>query len=128
MKRVKDYIRNHAELIFVLIVVAGIFLFVHFKQRNVKNEGVITVAKVTNYEGAESGSDLFIEIYLDNKIYSTRIGYGCGINCIGKFFFVKVNKNNPKDYPIFYGDKQVPDCILRSVKVYEGWEDFPQCP
>lgn len=95
--------------------------------RATEARGVITVAKVTDYQGAESGSDLFIDIYFHDKIYKTRLGYGCGSNCIGKFFFIKIKMETPASYPIFYGDKPVPDCIIQNVKYFKGWSDFPTC-
>lgn len=128
MKSLIKYISNHLEVVVTLFIVAGIFLYVQFRQASVNDKGVITIAKVTNYEGAESGSVLYIDIYLNDKVYSTTIGYGCNLECIGKYFFVRVDKDKPKDYPFFYGEKEVPECILRSDKKYAGWSDFPKCP
>jgi len=92
-----------------------------------KKSGVITVAQVTNYEGAESGSDLYIDIHYKGKIYKTTLGYGCRSGCIGKFFFIKIKKNKPTSYPIFYGDKVVPDCIVHNISYYKGWNYIPTC-
>ena len=89
--------------------------------------GIITVAKVTGFEGAESGSDLYLEIYLEGKKYKTSVGQGCQHDCIGRFFFVKVLRDNPTHYIIFYGYKPVPDCIMSNVIYFKGWKEIPDC-
>lgn len=48
-------------------------------------------------------------------------------DCIGNYYFVKVKTDDPIDYPIFYDDKKVPDCIISNVKYFRGWKSFPDC-
>jgi hypothetical protein len=123
----KTKIGSYIGIIIFLAILVLIWLFVKNQMETTEAVGVITVAKVTNYEGAESGSDLFIDIYYHDKIYKTRLGFGCGSNCVGNFFFIKIKTTEPTSYPIFYGDKAVPDCIIQNVKYYKGWQEFPTC-
>lgn len=95
--------------------------------RLTKEQGVIIVAKVLRLEGAESGSDLYIEIYLKGKTYYTSVDQECQSDCIGNYFFIRVMTCNPVDYPILYGHQQVPDCKLKNVKEFDGWKNIPDC-
>lgn len=127
MLKLISFVKNHSEAIGAMVILIGISFFVRFKVSQTNKYGIITVAKATRYEGAESGSDLYIDIYLEGKIYKTSVDQGCQYNCVGNYFFVKVLKNDPSGYVTFYGDKQVPDCIIKNVTYFKGWQDIPTC-
>jgi hypothetical protein len=118
---------GYSEIIAIIIAIVVIVFFVRHKISDVNANGVITVAKILRYEGAESGSNLYIEIYLEDRKITTSINKPCPPSCIGSYYFVKVKANDPVDYPIFYDDKQVPDCIVANVKYFKGWNYFPDC-
>jgi len=121
------FINEYDQVIFIIILLIGLVFFVRFKISKVDKDGIITISKVIRYEGAEAGSDLYIEIYLENKTYVTSINQECQYDCIGNYFFVRVSKNQPTEYPIFYGNRMVPKCILDKIKYFEGWTNFPTC-
>ena len=127
MKKFFHFIKEYDQIIFAILLVIGLFLFVRIRIANVEKDGVITIAKVIRYECAESGSDLYIKIYLQNKTYVTSVNQECQSDCIGNYFFVKVSRKNPKNYPIFYGNRVVPKCILDKAKDFAGWPNFPVC-
>jgi hypothetical protein len=127
MKRIIRFLDQYDQVIGVIIIVLLVFLFLYWKTGAVNNEGIITVAKVLRHEGAESGSELYIEIYLDDKKYITSVGQDCQQDCIGNYFFVKVMRNDPTDYPILYGHAPVPACIITNVKIFKGWSKIPDC-
>jgi len=100
--------------------------FILVKRSEMRKHGIITVAKVIEYEAAESGSSLRIQVYLKDKVITAYVANECYF-CAGKYYFVKVLKDDPTNYPIIYMEKPVPDCIIENVKYYKGWDDFPTC-
>lgn len=127
MKKVVIFFSNHSQSIFFIFILVGIFFFVRNKVNKTKKEGIITVAKVIRFEGAESGSNLYVDIFFKDKIYSTSLGDGCRADCVSKYFFIKISEDSPTDYAVLYGDKPVPSCIIENVKHFNGWKDFPDC-
>ena len=119
------FIKKHETACITILVCICLFLFVRSQINQTKNDGIYTVAKVIKYEAAESGSDFHIDIYLDGKTYSTTVDQRCQSSCVGNYFFVKVRRDDPTVYPIFYGTKQVPDCIIQNVKSFKGWRSIP---
>jgi len=100
-------------------------MYVANKLGLIKSKGVITIARVEYFKGASDGSDLHINVYYNGTTYKNVIDEFC--RCNGKFFFVKIEKNNPEGYIIFYKDKPVPDCILKRPIPITGWSDFTVC-
>lgn len=111
----------------VIILLGLVYVIVISKTKEVKDQGVYTVAKVLSLEGAESGVNLNIEIYLNKNRYSAIVDYWCKDHCVGNFYYVKVLPGDPAKYPFLMGDKPVPPCILDSVKSFEGWSEIPAC-
>jgi hypothetical protein len=108
----------------------GVFLFIiiaiwynNKKANYTEKNGVVTVAKVI--ESAGEG-DVRIHIYYKGKIISDVVNINCYF-CLGGYYFAKVRKDDPENYPLFYEEKPVPDCIIEHVKYFEGWNDFPTC-
>lgn len=127
MKRFVAVLNKYDQVIGGCIILIGITGYVIYKVNNTKNNGVLTIAKVTGYESSESGSDLYIDIFWQDTVYKTSVDQACERDCIGNFFFVEIIENNPLNYPIFYGDRQVPACIVNNVKCFKGWKSFPDC-
>lgn len=126
MKGIIQYCRKYIEIILVCMMALTIFVFVYFREARVNKHGVFTIAKVLRYETSESGSFLYFEIYLGDKRILTSVDQDCN-NCIGNYYFVKVSKDNPDQYPILFNDRPVPECIITGVKYFKGWEKIPNC-
>lgn len=127
MNKIIEFVQKYATALGFFVVLVCVYLYVSNKISNVDKNGVVTVAKVLKWEPAEQGSDLYIEIYLEDAKVVADIDQDCPADCVGNYFFVKVNRRKLDDYPIFYGDKPVPKCILDSVKVFHGWNSVPDC-
>lgn len=89
MKKITDFLDRYARELGACVIIIGIFLFVGYKMNHTRRYGLITVARVVRYEGAVSGSDLYIDIYVRNTVYRTSVGQDCQYDCIGNFFFTK---------------------------------------
>ena len=124
----KPLIRNgtRSNLIFVILSVLLIIGYAFYRESQINKFGVFTIAKVERFKGASSGSTLYITVYLGGKTYNTSVGNPCR-RCIGKFYFVKVLKQNPTKHVIFYNESPVPYCILRNPIPEDGWEKLPSC-
>jgi hypothetical protein len=120
------FLQNNSKIIFAIIVVLFLVFYSINRTNHTDKHGLITVAKVMKYEPAESGSSLEINIYLKDKVISTSVSTGCYF-CVGKFFFIKVLKDDPKSYPLLILDKPVPDCIIEKVQYFKGWDSIPSC-
>jgi hypothetical protein len=125
-QRYRTFLHNYWEVVLAFLAILIIYYYIKKKGDYTDNNGIITVAKVVRQEVAESGSSLHINIYLRDKIIPASVGNDC-YNCIDKFFFVKVRKDIPANYPILYTEKPVPNCIIKSVQYFKGWDDFPTC-
>ena len=117
-------------IIGLILIIAGLGLWSQYKARfawkDVVDKGVITVAKVLRYESGEYGSDLSLEVYVGDKKFTTTVDQDCD-ECVGRYYFVKILKEDPLRYPLIYTDDPVPDCILSKVKYFDGWKDIPEC-
>jgi hypothetical protein len=118
----KTYGSSIGFILFIIILCWNACSKVNYTEKN----GIVTVAKVIEYEAHEQGSSTLIHIYLGNKIIPTHVTPDC-YYCEGKYYFIKVLKDDPENTPLFYEDKPVPDCIIENVKYFEGWNDFPTC-
>ena len=117
---------KYSQLIGVLLIVSLIVGYGFFRKSQILKYGVFTVAKVINFEGAASGSSLYIDVYFQGKTFRTSVGNHCNF-CIGKYYFVKIIKESPSKKIIFYNESPVPDCILSKGIPNNGWKDFPAC-
>lgn len=97
-----------------------------FRSYKLKNDGVYTICQVDHYEPAESGGSLYIDILYNGKKYRAVADAFCG-NCNGKYFFVKIIRNQPEGVVIFLDNYPVPDCVLNHSIPKEGWEIIPKC-
>ena len=123
-----DFLKKYSEALGLLLIVALIYFYVTHQTGKTKRDGIYTIAKIIKWEPAESGSDLYIDIYLEDKIYHTSLGYGCqSSECIGRFFFIKVLRSKPTQYPILLDSLPVPDCIVTSFPDFPGWKKIPKC-
>jgi len=122
----RSFLEQYRGLIGFIAIGLLVVCWMLVKKSEMRKYGVITVAQVIKYEAAESGSMLRIHVYLKDKVITAYASNDCYF-CIGGYYFVKVMKDDPDDYPILYIDKPVPDCIIKNVKYYKGWNDFPTC-
>lgn len=122
-----SFFSKYLEIIGTIFIVVVLVLFLFYKNRKVNESGIVTIAKVIDWNASGDGSNLSIEIYFQEKVYNATLNLSCQGNCVGNYYFIKINKDNPTDYPIFYSDKKVPDCILKKSSQYNGWLDFPTC-
>jgi hypothetical protein len=125
VKKIISFFRGNDEITGAILILGMIALFVYYKKRTVENNGIITICKVTGWEPAESGSSLYVNIYLQGKIYPYTFNTSDAV--IGHFYFVKAKAADPTDYPIFYNEKKAPACITDTATYYKGWKDFPTC-
>lgn len=117
---------KYNNLIFVILGVLLIIGYTYFRKNRIDKFGIFTIAKVVRYEGASSGSFLYMTVYLGGKTFNTSVGNSC-YRCIGKYYFVKVIKENPSKHVIFYNESPVPECILKNPIPENGWKKFPSC-
>ena len=123
-----DFLKKYRVALSFLLLLVAIVLYVRYQLDSTKRNGIYTVAKIMKWEPAESGSDLYIDIYLSGKIYHSSLGDGCrSPECLGRFFFVKVLNSHPTHYPILLDNMPVPDCILKKFPDFPGWEEIPKC-
>lgn len=87
--------------------------------------GVYTIAKITKWESAEQGSDLYYDVIFNGKTYSCHSDGGY-VNKIGKFYYIKVLSFDPtrSQGPL---DVEVPDCVLKKGVPEGGWRKIPKC-
>jgi hypothetical protein len=127
LKSFRTFINEYSEIIVALVFLFIIVIYVEQKRRYISSIGVVTIAKMNRLESAESGSDLYFDIYLDGTVFHAQTGGECGKEVLGKYLFVRVNRSAPTDYPLIYCDQFVPDCILESQIEYHGWDSIPTC-
>jgi hypothetical protein len=116
---------KNKELVGGILLILIFLFYIISRDNNIKRHGVFTIAKIIKYEGDADGASLFIDIHFNGKIFSTVVNQGCS-NCIGKYFFVKILKQDPSSV-IFYEKEIVPDCILKKPIPIKGWEKIPTC-
>ena len=121
-----SFLRNNQAIIITLVVITILYFFVSYRIRKVEQKGIFTIAKVTSFQGAASGSFLYLDIYYRDKIYKSSIDKYCN-SCIGKYFYVKMDTTDIARFISFYEDKQVPNCILKKYSYYPGWASIPFC-
>ncbi len=126
MKKIGIFRRVNETAIAAIVIIIALFFYVGYRSNKTKTDGVYTIAKVTGFKGAASGSFTYLDIYYQNKIYQTSIDELCN-QCMGKYYFVKVNLKNISQFPHFYSEKAVPECILDTIKYYPGWKQIPDC-
>ena len=124
----ENFIKTYGPAIGTILLIIMMIYYCVSKSNNIEKNGVVTVAKVMEYEAAEQGSSLRIHVYLEHKVITAHVSNDCYF-CIGGYYFVKVLKDDPDSYLILYMDKPVPDCIIRRVgfDYFKGWKDFPDC-
>jgi len=107
-------------------LILGVILFSVYNSRMIRKYGVITFAKVVDFESNSSGGDLYITIFYKNKEYKSKINSICK-KCIGKYYFVKVLDRDPANNVLLLDDFIVPACILAKPIPYNGWKEIPDC-
>ena len=116
--------RANPTLIFIIII--GLVVIVVAQRDKFKKYGTITIAQVIKSEGAAEGNNLHLAVLFRGERIEMIANAMCR-RCDGKYFFVKILRNDPSQSVIFYDDKLVPECILRQPLPQEGWKEIPNC-
>lgn len=114
------------------IIIAGLIAcclvaylaYYFYGSKLMEKSGVYTVAKITGWESAEQGSDLYFDIYFNGKTFRSHSGGGYSLH-VGKLYYVKVLSDNPNQYKL--SNIEVPECILIQGIPPNGWKEIPQC-
>jgi len=114
---------KYAVFAFILL---SIIFYERWHDNKIRKYGVYTIAKVDHQERAADVGDLHVDIYYGNEVRRVRLNKSCG-GCDGKFFFVKVQKDDPFNNILFYENNPVPNCILKNPIPSEGWKEMPVC-
>jgi len=117
---------GQAKPFLISIIVIGLAIVVLVGRSNFRKYGAVTVAQVIKAEGAAEGGSLHIVVFFRGQKIKTIANAMCRL-CEGKYFFVKILRNNPHKSVIFYDDNPVPTCILDSPLPEEGWKEIPIC-
>ena len=114
------------KLIVFLVIILLIITYSLFRSYKLNTDGVYTVCQVDHFEPADSGVSLYIDIFYQGKKYRRVADSFCG-NCNGKYFFVRIIRNQPEGVVIFLDKYPVPDCVLNGTIPEKGWETIPTC-
>ena len=114
------------KLIVSLVILLLIVMYSLFRSYKLNTEGVYTICQVDHFEAADSGVSLYIDVFYQGKKYRRVANSFCG-NCNGKYFFVKIIRDQPEGVVIFSDKHPVPDCILNDSIPEQGWESIPSC-
>ncbi len=90
-----------------------------------EEHGVITIARVDKFEGAEQGADLKVTVFYNGKEYKSTLNRFCR-GCIGNYYYIKIIPTDPSTPAAeLYEDKPVPYCYIGNVP-FEGWKKIPK--
>ena len=123
--RILNYLKTNKPLSLGIILILLTVLYSIYIEYNLKNYGIITIARVERLEGAEQGGNLHILIFFGGQQYPAIVNSLCS-SCKGNFFYVRVLKYDPTSNVRLYEDKPVPKCILSKLLPREGWEAIPK--
>jgi hypothetical protein len=122
----RKLINEYRGSIGAIIIIICFTLWIVFRKKEIEQNGVYAIAKITKYRAEADGESLFVDIYIGNKISSTIVSTGCS-NCVDSFFYVKVLRQDLSRVKIYF-DSPVPSCIIKELKVpEEGWKEIPVC-
>lgn len=122
MKIEKSNLHLIVFLIFVLLY--GIYQFVQY--RNIASNGLITLGKVTKFEGFKSGIRTYIDVYYNSNVINTSTRQiDLEKISIGKWILVKIQ---PDDIDkIVVSSYDLPSCIDTVNIPKKGWRQLPEC-
>jgi hypothetical protein len=111
-----------------LLIVGSIFGYAYIKYRHVRNNGLVTIARVIEWQTSSQGENLEMEIYFRNHTYPIKMSRDFPAGCLGSHFFVRIDTTHPTEYPIFYTEPEVPGSILDKARSahFPGWKEFPK--
>lgn len=118
--------RNKLLLFGIIIFFILMISYNIYEKKVLDSEGVYSIARIVNVEGARSGKKVTISYLFRNKIIEnsyiedvTRISK----NDIGKRYLIKFRREDADgDFDLFF-DKTVPDSVQAAPS--EGWEKLP---
>ena len=122
LEDIKEYKQNYIAW----LIVAALTLYGFLQFDKVKKKGIITICYVKYFEIQSQGSTTYCTVFLNGKKYDATSSEGCK-EMNGKYFFVKVLKNNPTYYILIYQNNEVPQCILENKLPDGGWDSIPNC-
>ena len=108
-------------IICMMIFASYVWLRADYVNRN----GIITLVKIINVEGAADGEKVDVDVYVHGKFVRTTINKGCS-DCINKYFYAKILKNDISTFFVFY-EYPVSNCILKNAIPIDGWKSIPSC-
>src|SRR5206468_10962482 len=116
MKRIQKYFINNKPLLFGLLLIMAVLCVGLYRNYRLSNYGIITVARVDKFEGAEQGVNVHITIFFQEKQFNCVVDSWC-LRCEGKFYFIKIDKENPRSCGRvhLYENKAVSECLLRNI-------------
>lgn len=119
---------EHYSYIGFCIILLLLLRYHNLKVNGVEKYGVISIAKVLEFQSSRSGTSYVVDIYFKNKRIRSKIpGADCNYKCVGNFYFIKFLENDPTKYAELYKDKPVPSCIHKRLRYYKGLDHFPSC-
>jgi hypothetical protein len=118
--------KKYKEAYIATFIILLIFIYLFFRYKNVEANGVFTICRFDNYEATSDGSNTYCTIFFNGKEYNITNGMGSKKR-IGKFFFVKLLKDNPTYEVIVYYQHEVPGCIDKNSLPTKGWREIPSC-
>jgi hypothetical protein len=114
---------EHIAVSVIIILLLGYSIF---RANKIVTDGIYTICQVDHFESAESGVNLYIELHYQGKKIKRSVDSFCG-GCDGRYFFVRIIKNQPNSIVLFLSKYPVPDCILNDSIPFEGWKEIPTC-
>jgi hypothetical protein len=117
------HIKYFVFLAVIILLAAG---YTKYNYYIVEKIGTYSIAKYLRKESEGDGSISYFELnFKKNKVEITLTLFEKAE--IGKYYFVKINRNKPNRYGILT-NIEVPQCILDSLETKlppEGWKEIP---
>jgi hypothetical protein len=129
LKKIRNHIFHFNHHYAFLLIITMVMVYAFYKDNYVKKHGIITVAKVINWDNGGDGSNLYLDVYHRGQIIKSDVAE-FPHNRINKYFFVKINKDEPKNH-IQLLDIEAPQCLIDSMEKklpFEGWKEIPKNP
>ena len=115
---------------FPLLIFLGLAFLYGFYEllqyQNIKSKGIVTLGKVTDFEGFKSGVRVYVDVYYDSAItkVSTR-QVDLKKVFIGKWILLKIIPEKIDKISII--SYTLPPCVDTLMIPTHGWKEQPQC-
>ncbi|MES1181410.1 MAG: hypothetical protein ABUL44_01315 [Flavobacterium sp.] len=118
--------KKYKEAYLAGLVIIILIIYSVVKLHTIEMNGVVTICKIDRYEPLPDGSNTYCTVFLNGRQYEIISGLGSS-RMVGKFYFVKILKEDPTVDAIVYNEKEVPKCILQGPLPLDGWDQIPTC-